>query len=312
MKIKNTEKHIRHLPNMSLISAEMIEIHTLHGELNGRLHTISHQNKTTIADQAKQDAVWAISKLISDPYSKYDEKWIDEHLTNNTFKKTDFNHPVLAAAFAHIWAWQRFKDQKQSVAVACVLAERCLSPWAGNDYRLLYISEVLKENEGYYTFWQNCFRRGLYKDYIDDDYAYDQSDEQGDEHIPTSEWLMWFLGCVTGAIKRALKRLEVIEAENLTWLALSGHALNKRQVDAMKRLISQEAESVSTTEYAEQWRCSTDTLCNDFKALITLGVLKKLPDKAGRSTRYALTHPIPTRWSPAACLIRRKPRGKCR
>jgi len=198
-----------------------------------------------------------------------------------------------------------------------VLAERCLHPWASNDYRLLYISEVLHENEGYYTFWQNCFRRGLYDDYIDDDYGDEQSDKQNDEdstenrHTPTSEWLMWFLGCVTAALKRAVKRLEIIEAENATWLALSGHALNKRQVDAMKRLISQAVDSVSTTEYAEQWRCSSDTICNDFKALITLGVLKKLPDKAGRSTRYALAHPIPTRWSPAAYLKRRRPRGKC-
>jgi hypothetical protein len=292
MKIKNAEKHIRHLPNMSLISAEMIEIHTLHGELNGRLHTISHEEKTNIADQAKQDAVWAISKLVSGPFSKYDEKWIDEQLSkppnssnlnNHTFNKADFNHPVLAAAFAHIWVWQRYKDQKQSVAVACVLAERCLYTWAGNDYRLLYISEVIHENDGYYIFWHNCFRRGLYKDYLDDDYGDERGDEPGDEHIPISEWLLWFLGCVITAIKRALKRL-----------------------------ISQEAESVNTAEYAEQWCCSTDTLCNDFKALITLGVLKKLPDKAGRSTRYALTYPIPIRWSPAAYLRRRKPRGKYR
>ncbi|MDP1540657.1 MAG: hypothetical protein Q8L72_08405 [Moraxellaceae bacterium] len=311
MKIKNAEKDIRHLPNFSLISQQMIEIHTLYGELQGRLRTISHKDQQELAEQAKTDAIWAITRLSQryvnvcrSNWTKINDKWVNEHLSAE-YKPSvpTHSHPVLAAAFAHIRAWQHIEEIHLCVATACISAERCLHPWAGQDCRLLYISEMLHQNDGYYSFWRNRFRHGIYADYEDDDYG-----EQAEP--PVAEWLYWFTGCVLKALQIAINRLAPVEAIQATWRKLNGNALNKRQVDAIKQLLTDGTDSLSSADCAEKWRCSTDTTCNDLKALIKLGVLKKLPDRAGRSTRYALADPIPTRWSPAAYLRRRRPHGK--
>ena len=100
-------------------------------------------------------------------------------------------------------------------------------------------------------------------------------------------WLIWFLGCLDGAISQAEAVLGDVLAKAAFWDRHKAAPLNERQRMMLNRLLDGFEGKLNTSKWAKIAKCSQDTALRDIEGLIALGILAK-EGAGGRSTSYAL------------------------
>jgi Fic family protein len=110
--------------------------------------------------------------------------------------------------------------------------------------------------------------------------------QQGDLDI--TQWLVFFLGALDGAISQAESALEAVVRKARFWEKYAVPSLNERQRKMLERLFGDFIGKLTSSKWAQLAKCSQDTALRDIEDLVQRGILVK--DRGGgRSTSYSPT-----------------------
>lgn len=177
---------------------------------------------------------------------------------------------VLRAGVAHLWfvAIHPFDDGNGRIARA--LTEMALAGDEDQPYRCYSLSaQIMQEREAYYRILEHA--------------------SQGDGEI--TEWLSWFLSCMTRAIGRSEELLSIVLEKHRFWQHNAGKALSGRQQKVINRLLDAGSEGfeggMTNRKYAGIAHVSRATAQRELADLLGKGLLRLNPG-GGRSTSYSL------------------------
>lgn len=172
---------------------------------------------------------------------------------------------VIKAALAHLWYVTIHPFDDGNGRIARAIADIGLARSEGSPQRFYSMSaEIRQRRKGYYDILEKT--------------------QKGD--LDVTDWLVWFLDCLDGAITRSEYELQHVLAKARFWEENRETPLNDRQRLMLNKLIDGFEGKLTSSKWATIAKCSQDTALRDIEALIALGILEKEPS-GGRSTSYA-------------------------
>ncbi len=177
--------------------------------------------------------------------------------------------PVLFAGVAHFWfvTIHPFGDGNGRIARA--IGDLALSRADGSKDRYYSLSSQIEaERKQYYQQLENCQRGGL----------------------DITAWMEWFLGCLDRSIDGAEGTLAAVLRQAQLWQRINLRPIHDRQRKVILRLQDDFLGKLTTSKYATQAKCSSDTALRDIRELLERGILVQNPG-GGRSTSYRLAEP---------------------
>lgn len=173
---------------------------------------------------------------------------------------------VIRAALAHLWYVTIHPFDDGNGRIARAIADMALARSEGSAQRFYSMSaEIQQRRKGYYHILEKT--------------------QKGD--LDVTEWLIWFLDCLDGAITRSETELQHVLEKARFWEIHRETPLNDRQRLMLNKLLDGLEGKLTTSKWAIIAKCSQDTALRDIEALIAIGILEKEP-AGGRSTSYAL------------------------
>jgi Fic family protein len=102
-----------------------------------------------------------------------------------------------------------------------------------------------------------------------------------------TEWLAWYLGCLSRAVDDSMQRVESTLRKADFWDYYRDNTINTRQQRVLNRILDGFEDKLTTKKWAAICKVSHDTALRDIRELIEAGVL--VPEAAGgRSAAYQL------------------------
>lgn len=117
---------------------------------------------------------------------------------------------------------------------------------------------------------------------------YDILEETQKGNLDVTDWLVWFLDCLTAALEATERTLARVLHKARFWEMHRATALNDRQRLMINKLFDGFEGKLNTSKWAKIAKCSSDTALRDIQDLIEKGILEK-EAAGGRSTSYVLT-----------------------
>jgi len=178
--------------------------------------------------------------------------------------------PYVKAGLAHLWFESIHPFDDGNGRIGRALADLLLAR-ADNSTKRFYSlsSQFLKERAEYYKELETAQRC------------------TGN----AGSWIIWFIGCLTRAIKASEEKLEKAMQKAAIFEQLSNTSMNKRQILVVNKLIDGFEGKLTTAKWAKLCKCSHDTALRDIDDLIKKSVLQRSPE-GGRSTSYELSTSI--------------------
>jgi len=106
-------------------------------------------------------------------------------------------------------------------------------------------------------------------------------------HLDVTEWILWFLNCLTNAINATEDILSKVLFKAEFWKEHSTTILNARQQRMINKLLDGFTGKLTSSKWAKINKCSQDTALRDIQDLIKKNILQKEAG-GGRSTSYEL------------------------
>jgi Fic family protein len=106
--------------------------------------------------------------------------------------------------------------------------------------------------------------------------------------LDVTDWLEWFLNCLSSAVTGAEATLSVVLGKARFWQRLAGSPFNDRQIKLLNRLLDGFDGKLTSGKWSAIANCSPDTALRDITELLDRGVLLR-SEAGGRSTSYELT-----------------------
>jgi Fic family protein len=173
---------------------------------------------------------------------------------------------VIKAALAHLWYVTIHPFDDGNGRIARAIADMALARSEGSPQRFYSMSaEIQQRRKGYYDILEKTQKGNL----------------------DVTDWLVWFLDCLDGAITRSETELQNVLQKAGFWEAHRETPLNDRHRRMLNMLIDGFEGKLTSSKWAIITKCSQDTALRDIEALIALGILEKEP-AGGRSTSYRL------------------------
>ena len=173
---------------------------------------------------------------------------------------------VIKAALAHLWYVTIHPFDDGNGRIARAIADMALARSEGSPQRFYSMSaEIQQRRKGYYDILEKT--------------------QKGD--LDVTDWLVWFLDCLDGAITRSETELQHVLQKAGFWEAHRETPLNDRHRLMLNMLIDGFEGKLTSSRWAITTKCSQDTALRDIEALIALGILEKEP-AGGRSTSYSI------------------------
>ena len=182
------------------------------------------------------------------------------------FEQPDATDPVIRAALAHLWFVTIHPFDDGNGRIGRAIADMALARSEGSAQRFYSMSAAIRQRRKYY---------------------YDALEKTQKNGLDITDWLLWFLDCLDGAITRSESILDGIFVKARFWDAHRDAPLNDRQRLMIGKLLDGFEGKLNTSKWAKINKCSPDTALRDIDALIGLGILEKEPG-GGRSTSYML------------------------
>jgi Fic family protein len=174
--------------------------------------------------------------------------------------------PVLKAGIAHLWFITIHPFEDGNGRIARAITDMQLSKADGNSQRFFSMSaQIQKKRSGYYEILEKS--------------------QKGTSDI--TNWLAWFLECLTEALLNTDTILEKVLSKARFWEKHSATLLSDRQRLMLNKLLDDFDGKLTSSKWAKMTKCSSDTALRDIQDLILKGILKK-EDLGGRSTNYEL------------------------
>ncbi len=174
--------------------------------------------------------------------------------------------PVLKAAIAHLWFITIHPFDDGNGRIARAITDMQLSKSEGISQRFYSISAQIQ------------LKRAAY-------YAILEKTQKGSLDI--SDWLHWFLSCLSEALIAAETTLEKVLIKAKFWEKHATTILNERQILMLNKLLGQFEGNLNSSKWAKMTKCSSDTALRDIQDLIEKRVLNKALS-GGRNTNYVL------------------------
>ena len=173
---------------------------------------------------------------------------------------------VLKAAIAHLWFVTIHPFEDGNGRIARAIADMALARSENSPQRFYSMSAQIRlERKAYYNALE--------------------ATQKGDLDI--TDWLEWFLGCLSRAFDGAETILGSVLKKARFWERHNGEQFNERQRKVLNRLLDGFEGKMTSSKWAALGKCSQDTAGRDIDDLMKRGILAK--DAAGgRSTSYSL------------------------
>jgi Fic family protein len=101
-----------------------------------------------------------------------------------------------------------------------------------------------------------------------------------------TDWLEWFLGCLSRAIEGSERSLDAAVEKARFFENWKSVPMNERQLRMVNMLLDGFEGKLRTSKWAKITKCSQDTALRDIDDLVQKSILTKEGD--GRSTSYSL------------------------
>jgi Fic family protein len=184
-------------------------------------------------------------------------KWFNEE------KKTDL---VIKAAVAHLWFVTIHPFQDGNGRITRALTDMLLAQSDKSTQRFYSMSAQIRiERKQYYEILEKTQKGNL----------------------DITEWIKWFLTCLTNALKSTEKTLTRVLIKANFWNKHAKTIINEREKKLINQLLDGFEGKLTSQKWAKIAKCSKDTAIRDINDLISKGILKKEAE-GGRSTNYEL------------------------
>jgi Fic family protein len=174
--------------------------------------------------------------------------------------------PVFKAGVAHLWFVTIHPFDDGNGRIARAITDMQLARSEASSQRFYSMSAQIR------------LERKAYYDVL-------ESTQKGDLDI--TEWLTWFLACLSRAFDGAEDILAGVLKKARFWDRHAGDPLNERQRDMLNRLLDGFEGKLTSSKWAKIEKCSPDTALRDITDLLQCGILMK-DESGGRSTSYSL------------------------
>jgi Fic family protein len=175
--------------------------------------------------------------------------------------------PVLKAGLAHLWLVTVHPFDDGNGRIARAVADMQLARSEGSPQRFYSMSaQIRQERKAYYDVLERT--------------------QRGD--LDVTEWLTWFLACLSRAFERADGLLAGVLKKARFWETHAADPLNERQRAMLNRLLDGFEGKLTSSKWAKMAKCSPDTALRDITDLVQRGILAR-DGAGGRSTSYSLT-----------------------
>jgi Fic family protein len=176
--------------------------------------------------------------------------------------------PVLRAAKAHLWFVTLHPFDDGNGRIARAIADWALARSENSSRRYYSMSaQIRREREEYYQALE-LTQKGT---------------------LDITNWMQWFLGCLTRAIAGTEASLAIVFLKDRFWKTHVHLAFNERQRLMLNKLLDGTFEGkLTSTKWAKLTQCSQDTAYRDIVDLMKHDILAR-DTAGGRSTSYSLT-----------------------
>lgn len=172
----------------------------------------------------------------------------------------------IKAAVAHLWFITIHPFDDGNGRIARTISDMLLSRMDSGKSRFYSVSaEINRNKRGYYEALEHTQKGGL----------------------DITSWMLWFLQCVSGAIRAALNLFDKTIEKSKYWAHFSNTEINARQRKVINRLWDGFNGKLTSSKWAKICSCSQDTASRDIKDLLSKGMLKDSGER-GRNTNYIL------------------------
>lgn len=174
--------------------------------------------------------------------------------------------PVIKAGIAHFWFLTIHPFDDGNGRIARAITDMQLSRADGSTQRFFSMSaQIRKQRNNYYEILEKV--------------------QKGGSDITL--WLLWFLDCLTEALRNTDTVLEKVLSKARFWERNNQKLLNERQRLMLNRLLDGFEGKLTSSKWAKIAKCSPDTALRDIQDLIQKDILNK-EAAGGRSTNYEL------------------------
>jgi len=174
---------------------------------------------------------------------------------------------VLKAAIAHLWFVTIHPFDDGNGRITRAITDMLLARSDKSVQRFYSMSAQIRvERKEYYTILEKTQKGNL----------------------DITEWILWFLNCLTNAINASEEILSKVLYKAEFWKLHSTTILNERQQKIINKLLDGFDGKLTSSKWAKINKCSQDTALRDIQDLIKKNILRKAAS-GGRSTNYELT-----------------------
>ena len=176
--------------------------------------------------------------------------------------------PAIKAAIAHLWFVTIHPFDDGNGRIGRAIMDMALARFDRSSQRFYSMSNQINARGNEY---------------------YDVLERTQKASMDVTQWVQWFLSCLSNAFDDANGVLELVKARTKFWHRFAEMNFNDRQRKVMNRLLNGFEGNLQTAKYAKLAKCSTDTALRDLTDLVEKGVLIRDENRGGRSTTYLLT-----------------------
>ncbi len=182
------------------------------------------------------------------------------------FESPNTIDPVLKAAIAHLWFVTIHPFEDGNGRIGRAITDMALARSDNSAQRFYSMSTRIEQQRNTY---------------------YDQLEAAQKGGLDITNWLEWFLTCLSKAIASADDDISHVLKKASLWQHINQHPINERQRIVINRLLNNFEGKLTSSKYAKLAKCSQDTALRDIQALMAWNVLEQSAD-GGRSTSYEI------------------------
>jgi len=231
----------------------------------------THLYKITVADWRKEGPMQVVSGSMGKekihyeaPHSERVAQEMDNFLY--WFENEEGVDLVLKAAIAHLWFVTIHPFDDGNGRITRAIADMLLARSDKSVQRFYSMSAQIRiERKEYYNILEKIQKGNL----------------------DITEWILWFLNCLTNAINATESILSKVLNKAEFWKLHSTTILNERQQKMINMLLDGFNGKLTSSKWGKINKCSQDTALRDIQDLIKKNILQK-EASGGRSTNYEL------------------------
>ena len=173
---------------------------------------------------------------------------------------------LLRAGIAHLWFATVHPFDDGNGRVARAIADLALAQSEGSGQRFYSVSSQIRKDRSNY---------------------YDMLEQTQKGNLDVSDWLVWFIDCLSRAIDGAEELSELVLRKAEFWIRHSQTHFNERQMTVLNRILDGFEGKLTAKKWAKIGKCSIPTAQRDINEMVERRTLRRNPG-GSKNTSYDL------------------------